>query len=100
MFCKLCGTTEELTNHHIWEKGHPYRHHKDYITILCDECHQHYSRLEFSRGRAVKNASPNDRQKFQPCSAIGKNNTRMVGTAKAHIARTPRNGRGRRQCAL
>ena len=44
-YCQLCGSTENLTCHHV---GGQCRHK----TCLCDECHQNYEK--FNNKRKVK----------------------------------------------
>lgn len=41
-YCALCGTADELTTHHVGGDC-------DYLTVLCDECHQAYERWNNKR---------------------------------------------------
>lgn len=114
-FCKLCGATSQLTKHHILPKGHPERYHKDYITILCEECHSHYSRLEYERGRfrfiprngrnniayhpanEVQDVCSDEQSQIPTLHNVGDDKSRMVSPFEAKRTRYANNVRGRRK---
>ena len=39
--CRICGSKENKTIHHLFPKGHPKRELKENMTLLCRECHDH-----------------------------------------------------------
>lgn len=41
-YCSLCGTSENLTVHHVGGGS-------EHFTVLCDSCHQGYERFNYKR---------------------------------------------------
>ena len=48
-YCALCGTTKQLTTHHVGGMKH--------LTVLCEPCHSNYERQRQKRliMRGIKN---------------------------------------------
>lgn len=37
--CQICGSSENVTGHHIWDRSFNGADHEDNIVTLCKSCH-------------------------------------------------------------